>query len=51
MKVLKTIEDYVMAAILIPTAVGVVLCMLILAILVAALAAALAANAMIIILR
>jgi hypothetical protein len=51
MKALKIIEEYVVAAILIPTAIGVVLCMLILATLVAALGAALAANAMIIILR
>ena len=47
MKVLKIIEEYVMAAILIPTAIGVVLCMLILATLAAALAAVLAANAVI----
>jgi len=43
MKVFKMIEECVMAAILVPTAIGVVLCMLILA----TLAAALAANAII----
>ena len=48
MKVLKMIEEFVMAAILVPTAIGVVLCMFILATLAAALAAALAANATII---
>ena len=49
MKVLKVIEDYFMTAILVPTAIGVVLCMLILilATLAAALAAAVAANAII----
>ena len=44
MKVLKMIEECVMAVILVPTAIAVVLCMLILA----TLAAALAANAIII---
>jgi len=48
MKVLKMIEECVMAVILVPTAIGVVLCMFILATLAAALAAALAANAIII---
>ncbi|MCI0483481.1 MAG: hypothetical protein L0Y78_02740 [candidate division NC10 bacterium] len=48
MKVLKTIEECVMAAILVPTAIGVVLCMLILATLAAALTAVLAANAIVI---
>ena len=47
MKVFKMIEECVMAAILVPTAIGVVLCMFILATLAAALAAALAANAII----
>jgi len=44
MKVLKTIEECVMAAILVPTAIGVVLCVLILG----ALAVVLAASAIII---
>ncbi len=48
MKVLKTIEECVMAAILVPTAIGVVLCVLILAALAAALTAFLAANAIIV---
>ena len=48
MKVLKIIEECIMAAILVPTAIGVVLCILILATLAAALAAALTANAIII---
>lgn len=48
MKVLKMIGECVMAAILVPTAIGVVLCIFILATLAAALAAALAANAIII---
>jgi hypothetical protein len=48
MKVLKIIEDCLMTAILVPTAIGVVLCILILATLAAALAAALAVNALII---
>ena len=48
MKVLKIIEQCCTAAILVPTAIGAVLCMLVLATLTAALAAALAANAIII---
>ena len=48
MKAWKIIEECVMAVILVPTAIGVVLCMLILATFAAALAAALTASAIII---